>query len=46
MSNMASSTPMLRSYSSDSQKRDWGKRLSLRGIKKSREVRMFFRLIL
>lgn len=35
---MAASTPILRSYSTDSQKREWGKRLSLRGMRKAREV--------
>ncbi|XP_059621799.1 adenylate cyclase type 6 [Phlebotomus argentipes] len=34
---IATSTPMLRSYSVDAQKRDWGKRLSLRGSRRTRE---------
>ncbi|XP_055695668.1 adenylate cyclase type 6 isoform X2 [Lutzomyia longipalpis] len=34
---IASSTPMLRSYSVDAHKRDWGKRLSLRGSRRTRE---------
>lgn len=35
---MASQHPMCRSFSSESQKKDWGKRLSLRGIHKNKEV--------
>lgn len=34
----SSSIPMCRSLSSESQKKDWGKRLSFRGNHKSKEV--------
>lgn len=36
---MSASHPMCRSYSSESQKKDWSKRLSLRGNPRSKEVR-------
>lgn len=39
---MSASHPMCRSYSSESQKKDWSKRLSLRGNPRSKEVRMPF----
>lgn len=35
---IAVSAPMLRSYSTDSPKKEWVKRLSLRGTKRAKEV--------
>lgn len=38
---MAAPHPMSRSFSSDGQKKEWSKRLSLRGIHKTKEVNVF-----
>lgn len=40
-SSSSSSHPMCRSFSSESQRKEWSKRLSLRGIHKNRDVRCF-----
>lgn len=37
---MAAPHPMCRSFSAEAQKKDWSKRLSLRGIHKAKEVRL------
>lgn len=41
MASSSSSHPMCRSFSSESQRKEWSKRLSLRGMHKSRDVMCF-----